>query len=96
MKRMIGGLTKRAARATMVVVLLACGLMVGSALGGGFSYATAAAQEGEDDNCENDHCGRIDVNFWFDRDACLPNGDEMTGCDAIDKHGNCGDTGCQN
>lgn len=99
MERMIGKLAKRAVRAAMVAVLLACGLTVGSALGGGFSYVPAVAQEregGEDGSCENNHCGRIDVRWWFDRDACLPNGDEQTACTAIDDHGNCEDNGCFN
>ena len=97
MEQMISGLAKRAARAVIVAVWLACGLLAGSTLGGGLAYDPAVAQPpGGDDDCENDHCGRVDVSWWFDRDACLPNGDEQTGCDAIDEHGNCRDTGCGN
>lgn len=100
MDQMIGGLAKRVARAAIVAVLLASGLGVGGALGGGLVYVPVVAQEGEggggEGGCENDHCGRIDVNWWFDRDACLDNGDEETGCDATDQHGNCDDTDCNN
>lgn len=104
MEQMFGGLAKRAAAFAIVAMLMAGGLVAGSALGSGFAYSPAVAQEGggeggggdEGGGCENDHCGRVDVRWWFDRDACLPNGDEATGCDATDQHGNCDDTGCNN
>jgi hypothetical protein len=98
MEQMFGGLAKRAETFAIVAMLMTGGLVAGSALGSGFAYSPAVAQEGEGDgegdSCENDHCGRVDVRWWFDRDACLPNGDEETACDATDEHGNCGDTGC--
>ncbi len=86
-------LLKSVTMAAAFVALLAAGITAGSLVGGTVSAVSAVPQD--DSDCENDHCGRVDVNWWFDRDACLPNGDEETGCDATDEHGNCEDTGCQ-
>ncbi len=86
-------LLKPAAKAAVFVALLAAGIGAGSLVGGTVVAVSAIPQD--DSNCESNHCGRINVKWWFDRNACLPNGDGEMSCNAIDEHGNCESLACQ-
>lgn len=79
-------------RAVGAVGLVALGTVAGGILGG--SVSTVSAVPHVEPACEDDHCGRIHVRFWFDRDGCVPN-THHTACDAVGRNA-CEDVPCPN
>ena len=78
------------AKTVGAVGLLALGVIVGGILGG--SVSTVSAMPHVEPACEDDHCGRIHVRLWFDRDGCVPN-THHTACNALGKDA-CEDVPC--
>ena len=86
------GVFETLVKAAGVAGLLALGIIAGGILGG--SVSTVSAMPHVEPDCEDDHCGRIHVRFWFDRDGCVPN-THHTACNAVGSNA-CEDVPCPN